>query len=484
MRLLTTLCALLALTIGVLQLERERADIPRTDTFVGSTPVSVYGTGPGPAVVIAHGFAGSRQLMEGYALTLAHAGYYAVTFDFEGHGRNPTPMSGDVTQIAGTTRMLMDETRRVIDFAHELPGTEGRIALLGHSMATDVITRVAIEDEISTVVGISMYSKAVSSIAPERLLMISGQAERHLRDAALNAMEMVGAGGEGDTVLKGSLARRAVVAPGVEHVGVLYSKTAKQEALAWINAAYERERAPAVALTGLWIAITLAGVVALGWPLAKSLPEGAAPLPIPTRTFWIATLFPALTTPLILAPFELQFLPVLVADYLAVHAAIYGILTLGILHVNQVRLGAARILPLAVILVWGLALFGGVLDRYVANFFPTGPRISIIAAIALGTIPALLAEAALTQVGNATFLRKTAARLSFLGSLAIATALDFERLFFLLLILPLIGLFYASFGVMGGWVGRRSGTVVTVGVGLGLCLGWALGVSFPMFDAG
>ena len=130
MRILTTLCALLALTIGVLQLERERADIPRTNIFVGSTPVSIYGTGPGPAVVIAHGFAGSRQLMEGYALTLARAGYYAVSFDFEGHGRNPTPMSGDVTQITGTTRMLMDETRRVIDFARELPGTEGRIALL------------------------------------------------------------------------------------------------------------------------------------------------------------------------------------------------------------------------------------------------------------------------------------------------------------------------------------------------------------------
>jgi hypothetical protein len=138
-------------------------------------------------------------------------------------------------------------------------------------MATDVITRVAIEDEISTVVGISMYSKAVSSVAPERLLMISGQAERHLRDAADNAMAMVGAGGGGDTVRKGSLARRAVVASGVEHVGVLYSKTAKREALAWINAAYGRERAPAISLTGLWSAITLAGIVALGWPLAKSL---------------------------------------------------------------------------------------------------------------------------------------------------------------------------------------------------------------------
>ena len=179
-----------------------------------------------------------------------------------------------------------------------------------------------------------------------------------------------------------------------------------------------------------------------------------------------------------------RILPVLVADYLAVHAAVYGILTLGILKVNHVRLGAARILPLAILLMWGLGLFGLVLDRYVANFFPTNPRIAIIAAIALGTILALLAEAALTQVGSATFRRKTAVRLSFLGSLGIATALDFERLFFVLLILPLIALFYASFGVMGGWVGRRSGTVITVGIGLGLCLGWALGVSFPMFDAG
>ena len=64
MRLITTLCALLALTIGVFQLERERVGIPRTNTFVGSTPVSVYGTGPGPAVVIAHGFAVLEMLVE------------------------------------------------------------------------------------------------------------------------------------------------------------------------------------------------------------------------------------------------------------------------------------------------------------------------------------------------------------------------------------------------------------------------------------
>ena len=393
-------------------------------------------------------------------------------------------MSGDVTQIDGTTRLLMDETRRMIDFARTLPGVDGRIELLGHSMATDVIARVAVADKIPTVVGISMFSEAVSSTDPTRLLMISGQAEGHIRDAAIDAMTLVGPGEEGVTVTQGPVVRRAVVAQGVEHVGILYSQTAKREALSWINAAFERDITTPIAATGMWVLLALAGIVALGWPLARALPHGAAPDAIPTRTFWLATLVPALVTPLILAPFDLRFLPVLVADYLAVHAAVYGLLTLALLRMGGVRFTGLRALPFAILLLWGLVLFGGFLYRYVASFFPTGPRIGIIAAISIGTILALLAEATLTQAGSASFLRKTAARISFLGSLAIATALDFERLFFLLLILPLIGLFYASFGVMGGWVGRRSGAVVAVGAGLGLCLGWALGVSFPMFDAG
>jgi hypothetical protein len=45
-------------------------------------------------------------------------------------------------------------------------------------------------------------------------------------------------------------------------------------------------------------------------------------------------------------------------------------------------------------------------------------------------------------------------------------------------------LFYLSFGLMGAWVGKRTGSVVAMGLGLGLILGWALGVTFPMFDPG
>jgi hypothetical protein len=351
-------------------------------------------------------------------------------------------------------------------------------------MATDVIARVAVDKNIPTVVGISMFSQAVTATQPQRLLMISGQAEGHLREAALDAMALVGPGGEGDTVTAGDVVRRAVVAPGVEHVGVLYSQTGKREAVAWIDAAFGRESSVQVAATGGWILLALAGIVLLGRPLAQKLPQGQAPAPVPKGVFWTAAIVPAIVTPLVLAPFDLRFLPVLVADYLAVHAALYGTLALIILWVGGVRISGARLWPFAILLLWGIVLFGGFLDRYVASFFPTGPRISIIAAVSTGTILALIAEAALTQAGHASFWRKTVARLSFLGSLGIATALDFEGLFFLLLILPLIGLFYASFGVMGGWVGRRSGAVLATGAGLGLCLGWALGVSFPMFDAG
>lgn len=40
-----------------------------------------------------------RAVLALLALALAHAGYRALTFDFEGHGRNPVPMSGDVAAV-------------------------------------------------------------------------------------------------------------------------------------------------------------------------------------------------------------------------------------------------------------------------------------------------------------------------------------------------------------------------------------------------
>ena len=95
-----TLLALAAIGTGLWHLTAATAGLTITQERVGTIPVTVYrpaGGGKAPVVVVAHGFAGSQQLMQPYAVTLARNGYLAVTFDFPGHGRNPAPF---VAQIA------------------------------------------------------------------------------------------------------------------------------------------------------------------------------------------------------------------------------------------------------------------------------------------------------------------------------------------------------------------------------------------------
>ena len=55
-------------------------------------------------------------------------------------------MSGDITSINGTTQLLMREISRVTAAVLALPSVDGRVALLGHSMASDIIVRCAITD--------------------------------------------------------------------------------------------------------------------------------------------------------------------------------------------------------------------------------------------------------------------------------------------------------------------------------------------------
>jgi dienelactone hydrolase len=488
--------AILMAGLSVWQLERVRTGIDIAPLQVGTTPATVYrlpDAGPAPVVVIAHGFAGSRQLMEGFALMLARAGYTAVSYDLQGHGRNPVPMSGDATKVGGTTQLLMDELGRVSDAALALSGADGRLALLGHSMASDIVVRQAVRDRrVGAVVAVSMFSTAVTAAEPRDLLVIAGswetmlaaEAEKALRlaDPAASIGQTVGDPAEGT-------GRRAVLAPGVEHIGVLYSATALREARDWLNLAFGRTGDGPVPQRGGWIALLLVSVVALGWPLAGLLRRFRADRPPPQlsrRRFLVALLVPALATPLLLAPFDLRFLPVLVADYLAVHLGVYGAIILCVAGaMGGLRQGGAGVaLLLAVpVALFGIVLFGGVLDRYVASFLPVGGRIPVVLAMAAGAVPFLLADAALTEGGRAPLWRVLAVRAVALGSLGLAVALNFERLFFLLIILPVILVFFLLFGTVGGWVGRAIWRPAAAGTGLGLFLGWALAVTFPMFAA-
>lgn len=475
--------SLLIICAAVYVLETARAGVEVTKTHVGPTPVTVY-DGEGPAVVIAHGFAGSSQMMQAYALTLAQAGYRVLTFDFEGHGRHAVPMSGDVTSIDGTTRLLVAQTLQVVAAA----ASDQPVALVGHSMATDILIRasIAAPEPIGPLVVISAFSQAVDAEHPASLLMVTGAWEAGLRAFARRAVAMVDPdAGEGDLALAGGIQRKAIVAPLAEHVGVLHSRAGRAEAVAWLNAYFGRVETVPVPATGPVTLLLLLALVALARPISALLPAN----PDPVRPHLSRLQFAGLIlAPMAIAPplavlVDPHALPVLVADHLAVHLGIFGVIQIVLLRIFGVPFGRVSWIGTLAILIWGLGLFGLALDRYAANFLPIAERAVIIAALALGAVPFMVADALVTDGGRAGVLRRLLARLAFLLSLGFAVVLDFEGLFFLIMIAPVIVLFYALFGLVGRWVARREGAMAA-GLGLGLCLAWSLGVSFPMFASG
>jgi hypothetical protein len=489
---LVLLVALVGAGLSIFRLEQAGAGLATSEVRVGQTPVTVTSlpdVTDAPVVVIAHGFAGSRQLMIGFAQTLAQAGYIVASYDLEGHGRNPVPMSGDVASVDGTTRLLVDELDRVIDMAVGLPDANGQLALLGHSMASDIIVRQAIADpRVDATVAVSMFSTAVTAQTPANLLVINGGWETALAAEALRVLRLTDPDATFSQTLGDPAAgtgRRAVLAPSVEHVGVLYSPTSMRESRDWLNAVFERATDTPIAARGGWIALLIVSVTALAWPLtrlARPLRAATPPKRLPRAAFWAATLVPTILTPLILFPFDIGFLPVLVADYLALHFALFGAIGLLFLaRAGALRWDTTGLLLALPIAVFCIGIFGGMLDIYVASFFAVDARLWIIIAIAAGAVPFMLADAYLTEAGRAPLWRVLVVRANALISLGIATALDLEGLFFLLLILPIILLFFLLFGTLGGWVGRATHRPVAAGVGLGVFLGWALGMTFPLF---
>lgn len=491
----------LAVALGLIgwayaALSRTEAGIVHEELRLGPTPVTV--TRPadgrrGPVVVIAHGFAGSRQLMLPYAQTLARAGYTAVRFDFAGHGRNGSALTGSITDADGATRTLVEETKKVAAFARPLG--DGRLAVLGHSMASDIIIRFAIEvPDVAATVAISMFSPAVTPTEPRNLLVIVGDFETQLKDEALRVVGMVAPGAAEPGVVYGDLAagtaRRAVFAPNVEHVGVLYAESGLIAAVEWLDGTFAIARAGPVTATsgGLAILVLLFGMVLIARPLARFLPE-VSPVPagagLAWRRLWIVIVVPMVVTPLVLTVVPTHFLPVLVGDYLAVHFGAYGLLTAAcLLAVKAPAPGpvAWRRAALASLFAvgFGFAALVGPLDRYVTSFVPGPGRGLLMAAMMLGTLLFFLAvEWATRGVGAARF-GHAVALFAFLVSLGIAVALDFERLFFLVIIVPVIALFFLVYGLFGAFAYRATRHPLVGAVASAVAFAWAIGVTFPL----
>jgi pimeloyl-ACP methyl ester carboxylesterase len=501
-RLCVALAALAAIADGLFHLHAATDGLLITHTSLGTTPVTVFRpteTTHAPVVVIAHGFAGSQQLMLPFAVTLARNGYIAVTFDFPGHGRNPQPLLGGLSDDETRSRLLLNSLGDVVDYARALPDSNGQVALLGHSMASDIVVRYAeTHPDIRATVAVSLFSRGITATSPRNLLVIVGALEPAvLRDEALRVVGLTAGGPPEPRITYGNFAagtaRRLSFSGGVEHIGVLFSRQSMVEALAWMNGTFNRtsdgyldDRAP-------WLGVLFLGLVALAWPLSRLLPlvtsvrRGGA---LNWGRLLPVAIAPALLTPLLLWKLPTNFLPILLGDYLTVHFALYGVLTAGCLFLvrrRRVHRGPRsqtslwRLL-LAVVAVAAYSIFalGTPLDSFITSYLPTRPRLPLIAAVLAGTLPYFVADEWATRGATAPLAGYLVTKICFLLSLMLAVALNPQRLFFLIIIVPVMVIFLAVYGLFSGWTYRRTHHPLVAALANAVAFAWSIAVTFPV----
>jgi len=224
------LSAVAAIAIGLASLQAPDEDLRVDRSKIDEIPVTVFRSAQGkegPVILIAHGFAGSQQLMQPMAATLAHSGYTAVTFDFAGHGRNEQPLSGGIKDFTKSEAALNAEIARMIQFAHTLSGGDQPLGLVGHSMASNLVIHAAIgRDDVAGVVALSAFGTGVTATEPRNLLVIDGAWEPEaVKEAGLRIINAASSGPAQEHVAYGDVeqgtARRFVLAGGAEHIGVI-----------------------------------------------------------------------------------------------------------------------------------------------------------------------------------------------------------------------------------------------------------------------
>jgi dienelactone hydrolase len=489
LRIVVGVLALAAILVSLGAMRANEAGLTITRHHLGPVPVTLYqpaGSERAPAVVAAHGFAGSQQMMQQFATTLAQAGFVAVTFDFPGHGHNTEAMAGGITDDRAASHALLGALDQVVGFARAHPAADGRVALVGHSMAAHIVLRYALANPaIAATVAISTMAPDVTPTEPARLLAIVGAWEPPiLRNEVARIVALAAPG----TV------REGVVAAGVEHIGVIYATETLAATRAWLARTFERTAEGPIDARGGWIGLLFLGLVALCWPLAALLPRVApdAPAlevlaaPLGWRRVWPVLVLPALATPLLLRLVPTNFLPLLLGDYLAVHFVVYGALTMLAFFWRRIPVarpeGALRRLALAALLVaaWQVLAFGLPLEAYVTAFVPVGPRVWLVGAMLLATLPWFAADELFTRAPGAPRWLYAATKVAFLVSLALAVALDLRRLFFLIIIIPVILILFVVYGLISRWVFRATGHPLVAAFGNAVALAWAIAVTFPM----
>jgi len=120
------------------------------------------------------------------------------------------------------------------------------------------------------------------------------------------------------------------------------------------------------------------------------------------------------------------------------------------------------------------------INAYVTSFMPTPLRAPLIPAMFCGTALYFLSDEWLVRGGGAAKGAYAFTKFCFLLSLVFAVALNLQKLFFLIIIVPVILIFFVIYGLVSHWVYARTRDPRVAALGNALALAWAIAVTFPV----
>ncbi len=432
---------------------------------------------PMPAIILVHGFAGSRQMVAAYGYTLAHAGYAVVMLDLPGHGRNRAPYARDanVAAIGEAFELLQGEPE--VDIS--------RVGLLGHSMGAEAVLRAGLgsPERYRATVAVSPVYTAVSAATPRNLQLQAGSWEPRYLDAAQRVL--ADAGGPSTDFANGR-ARALVTVPRAEHIGILFRNSSHRAARDWFDQAFEYQSAGSNDHHDWRLLGWLLHVV--GWLLVASAiapayrREPAMERDVIRRPMnWIGVLaspFVATGSVLALAQFVAvgSLGGVVVGGALAFWFLVAGTVFLLVAYRHRQPTGGDFVRGIGLFLFLGIAL--GIAGHLAwANWALIPSRLVRWPLFALACTPWFVA----TELGQgdprgtSRWVWWGAQVVSVVGAMLLLSRLV-PGMGVVALILPLLPAYFAVFVYLGGKVRRPW----TYGIGCGLFFGWVLVVAFPV----
>lgn len=456
---------------GARGLESRRLSGANGEPLLFLVPAGATGV---PAVIIAHGFSGSTPFMLGFGQPLARAGYGVMLLDFDGHG------SARARLDDGSLQRNLDAAYAALLAQPEID--PARVALLGHSMGSGAVMSAGIADadRYRATVAVSPTGADVSPESPRNLLLMAGTLEPQF---AANGRDLLARAGGANDDLAGGRGRAMVDVPNVEHITILFSRTAHQAALDWLNRTFDLPPTTAAAdRRVVWYVAHLAGWLLLLAAAAPLIPP-AAPAAARRRSPW-----PWLGLPLgALAAVLLLALLGRVGDVSRLGGLLVGgalALWFAALGLVWLRLGFRPPRPTGRDALWGLLLFAALMlafgvmaDRVWLPWWLTPARLLRWLPAAAAALPWLLA-AGVAQQGASTgrragwWLFQTVVIVAGL----LLTVVVSPGMGFIALLMPLIPVILAAMSLAGAAIDRPW----SYAIGNALFFGWLLVAVFPL----